>query len=82
MHTRHADQPNQRQSYLLRIWRTGEQGPLRATLIDVAAPHACHHFVNLDELQNFLIVRNDPVGESEVDDTANRERDYCTPNGG
>ena len=66
MHTRQAEQPNQCQSYLLRIWRAGDQGPLRATLIDVAAPHACQHFVSLDDLQNFLIVRNDPVGESEV----------------
>jgi hypothetical protein len=43
------------QSYLLRLWRTHEATPLRATLIAVAQPEAPpRHFASLAALYAFL----------------------------
>lgn len=70
MHTQSASQIGECQSYLLRLWRVGAGCPLLATLIDIATPGVCRHFVSLDELQQFLIVQNGPVRAKEVDEIA------------
>ncbi len=80
MHTQSASQAGECQSYLLRLWRVGTSGPLLATLIDIATPEVCRHFVSLDELQQFLIVQNGPARGKEVDKIGSREYGHCTPN--
>jgi hypothetical protein len=70
------------QAYLLRLWRDRAEAPLRATLITVATPQQRHHFMNLDDLQSFLIAQAKaatPNGTQDVPHTPASEYDQCTP---
>lgn len=63
-----ATTSTQYQSYLLRLWSTGNNSKLRATLLNVHNPDEQHHFATLDELTLFL---NDSfVNDAFVNDPA------------
>ena len=77
----------QYQSYLLRLWSTGDNSNLRATLLNVHNPDEQHHFATLDELTLFLnrsflnesvfqrdIVQRDMAGD-EIEEEAGEEGD-------
>lgn len=49
------------QSYLLRIWRDGEEGQWRATLLTIPTQER-HQFTSMDGLFNFLEYRAERVG--------------------
>ena len=63
--------PEQR-SYLIRLWRTNNDGPLRVTLIAIAPQAPPRHFADLDMLLEFLLA--EPPAEQTQDDRHN----HCT----
>lgn len=55
MNTKDSQEPkcNKYQSYLLRMWKDGENGEWRAFLLTIPTQER-HHFANLEALFDFL----------------------------
>ena len=71
------------QAYLLRLWRDHTGAAWRATLIDAARPAEQRHFASVDELLAFLFAQTGPatLGQAEASQSAQSDRDGCTPDG-
>jgi hypothetical protein len=55
MYERDGSQHAVQQSYLLRLWRLGDAGPLRATVIAIGSHAPPRQFADVDRLVDFLL---------------------------